>query len=58
MLLLEVDLVDMFCPVELSVILGDIKMRSWTQFLVMVMDGDDMEHLLHPNVDVYRAVSK
>jgi hypothetical protein len=54
---LEVDFVDMLGTVEVSAVAGDMIKRSLTRLPVMVIDGDDMEHLPCPNVDVYPAVS-
>jgi hypothetical protein len=56
-LLCEVDFVDKFGTVEVNAVAGDMILRSLTRLHVMVIAGDDMEHLPRPNVDVYPAVS-
>jgi len=56
-LLLEVNFVDILSTVKRCAVAGDIIERSLTQFPVMVIDADDMEHFPRPNVDVYLAVS-
>ena len=53
----ELDFVDMLRTVEVSAVVGDMILRSLTRLTVMVIDGDDMEHLPSANVDVYPAVS-
>jgi hypothetical protein len=55
--LLQLDFVDMLGTVEVSAVAGDIIARSLTRLPVIVIDGDDMEHLPCPNMDVYPAVS-
>jgi hypothetical protein len=54
---LELDFVDMLGAVKVSAVAGDMISRSLTRLPVMVIDGDDMQHLLCPNMDVYPAVS-
>jgi hypothetical protein len=54
---LHVDFVDIFGTVEVSADVGDMTLRLLTRLPEMVIDGDEMEHLLRPNVDVYPAVS-
>ena len=54
---LEVDFVDMLGTDEVSAVARDMIWRSLTRLHVIVIDGDDMEHLPRPNVDVYPAVS-
>jgi len=56
-LFLDVDFVDMLGTVEVSAVAGDMILRCLTRLRVIVIDGDDMEHLPRPNVDVYPAVS-
>jgi len=55
--LVNVDFIDMLGTVEVSAVAGDMIERSLTQLPVMVIDADDMEHLPHPNVAEYPAVS-
>jgi len=57
LLLPEVDFVDTLGTPEVSAAAGDLILRSLTSLPVMVIDGDDMEHLSHPNVDVDPAAS-
>jgi hypothetical protein len=57
LLFLKVDFVDMFCTGEVSAVVGDMIQRLLTRLPVMAIDGDDIEPLLRPNMDVYPAVS-
>jgi len=52
-----VDFVYTVGTTKVSVVVGDMISRLLTQLPVMVINGDDMEHLLCPNVDVYLAAS-
>jgi len=54
---LEGDFVDVLGTVAVSAVAGDMIQRSLTRLAVIVIDGDDMEHLPRPDVDVYPAVS-
>jgi len=57
LLLLEVDFIDTLGTGEVSAAAGDMIQKSLTQLPVMGIDGDNMEHLPHRNVDGYLAVS-
>jgi hypothetical protein len=54
---LDVDFVHTLGTVEVSAVAEDMLLRSLTRWPRIRIEGDNMEHLRRPNVDVYPAVS-